>query len=50
MKFLEKITAYPNESACYYWFKNNGETYCIYKWGKTGDIESEVFDLIRSMQ
>ena len=39
-----------NESACYYWFKNNGELYNIYKWGKTGDIETEVFDLIRTMK
>lgn len=47
--FVYKLNL-KNESACYYWFKNNGEIYNIYKWGKTGDIETEVFELIRSMK
>ena len=47
--FVYKLNI-ENDTASYYWFKNNGETYCVYTWEANNNIETLVVDLIKSME
>ena len=48
--FVYKLNLENDTQNCYYWFKNNGDVYSVYMWDGNKNIETVVFDLIRSME